>query len=91
VVETFPPHKGITLGLDLQGGMHLVMEVDVERAVDNVLDRKVLISATASRNSRSIPRPRARPFRRGHDDRRRDREKISKIVDERFPILSSAN
>ena len=27
------PNKGITLGLDLQGGIHLVMEVDEDRAV----------------------------------------------------------
>ena len=27
------PNKGIALGLDLQGGIHLVMEVDEDRAV----------------------------------------------------------
>ena len=27
------PSKGISLGLDLQGGIHLVMEVDEDRAV----------------------------------------------------------
>ena len=29
------PHKTINLGLDLQGGMHLVLEVDAEKAVEN--------------------------------------------------------
>ncbi|MBI1819371.1 MAG: protein translocase subunit SecD [Nitrospirae bacterium] len=33
------PSKGITLGLDLQGGIHLVLEVEEDRAVDNNLDR----------------------------------------------------
>ncbi|PIE70431.1 MAG: protein translocase subunit SecD [Deltaproteobacteria bacterium] len=33
------PHKVINLGLDLQGGMHLVLEVQTEEAVDNTLDR----------------------------------------------------
>ena len=36
------PHKKINLGLDLQGGMHLVLEVQVEKAVENALDLKVL-------------------------------------------------
>ena len=33
------PNKGITLGLDLQGGIHLVMEVDEDRAVEIAVDR----------------------------------------------------
>ena len=33
------PHKTINLGLDLQGGMHLVLEVEVDRAVENTVDR----------------------------------------------------
>lgn len=37
------PNKGITLGLDLQGGIHMVLEVDEDRAVEIAVDR----SATA--------------------------------------------
>ncbi len=33
------PSKGITLGLDLQGGIHLVLEVEAERAIEIKLDR----------------------------------------------------
>jgi len=33
------PYKTINLGLDLQGGMHLVLEVEVDRAVENTVDR----------------------------------------------------
>ncbi len=33
------PHKKINLGLDLQGGMHLVLEVDTEKAVEGTLER----------------------------------------------------
>ncbi len=33
------PDKGITLGLDLQGGIHLVLEVDEDRAVEIAVDR----------------------------------------------------
>ncbi len=35
------PNKGVTLGLDLQGGIHLVMEVDEDRAVEIAVDRSV--------------------------------------------------
>ncbi|MFQ5781240.1 MAG: protein translocase subunit SecD, partial [Nitrospiria bacterium] len=33
------PDKGVTLGLDLRGGMHLVLEVEGEKAVENAIDR----------------------------------------------------
>jgi len=48
VFQTFPPwvkrvfpNKGITLGLDLQGGIHLVLEVEEDRAVEIAVDRSV--------------------------------------------------
>jgi len=33
------PHEKLKLGLDLQGGMHLVLEVDADRAVENATER----------------------------------------------------
>ena len=33
------PHDKLKLGLDLQGGMHLVMEVDADKAVENATER----------------------------------------------------
>jgi preprotein translocase subunit SecD len=36
------PNKGIALGLDLQGGIHMVMEVDEDRAVEIAVDRSVV-------------------------------------------------
>ena len=33
------PHKQINLGLDLQGGMHLVLEVETEKATENNVER----------------------------------------------------
>jgi preprotein translocase subunit SecD len=33
------PRRPINLGLDLQGGIHLVLGVDLEKGIDNVLDR----------------------------------------------------
>ena len=36
------PDKGITLGLDLQGGIHLVLEVEEDRAIEIAVDRAVV-------------------------------------------------
>ena len=33
------PHKKINLGLDLQGGMHLALEVDTEKVVESTIER----------------------------------------------------
>ncbi len=35
------PNKGIALGLDLQGGIHLVLEVEEDRALEIAVDRSV--------------------------------------------------
>jgi len=40
-LKTLLPNKGITLGLDLQGGIHMVMEVDEDRAVEIAIDRSL--------------------------------------------------
>jgi len=39
IKPTWWPHKTINLGLDLQGGMHLVLEVDTEKAVESTIER----------------------------------------------------
>jgi len=39
IKPTFWPYKKINLGLDLQGGMHLVLEVDSDKAVENTIER----------------------------------------------------
>jgi preprotein translocase subunit SecD len=36
---TLWPHRQIVLGLDLQGGMHLVLEVDTQKAVEGNVER----------------------------------------------------
>jgi preprotein translocase subunit SecD len=38
---TLWPKKKINLGLDLQGGMHLVLEVETEKAVESTIERLV--------------------------------------------------
>lgn len=36
---TLWPYRKINLGLDLQGGMHLVLQVDLDKAVESTVDR----------------------------------------------------
>ena len=38
-VQRILSHRGLSLGLDLQGGIHLVLEVEEERAVEIAVDR----------------------------------------------------
>lgn len=35
----FLPSEKINLGLDLQGGMHLLLEVEVQKAIESALDK----------------------------------------------------
>lgn len=37
--KKYMPSHGITLGLDLQGGIHMVLEVEEEKAVENLAER----------------------------------------------------
>src|SRR5210317_602717 len=37
-ISKYVAPEGLNLGLDLQGGMHLVLKVDLEKAVENTLD-----------------------------------------------------
>jgi len=46
------PHKKINLGLDLQGGMHLVLEVDTDKAVEDTLERLAQELRTSLRKER---------------------------------------
>ena len=39
IEPSFWPHKKINLGLDLQGGMHLALEVDTDKAVEGTIER----------------------------------------------------
>ena len=38
--KKYLPSKGITLGLDLQGGIHLILEVEEDKAVENLTERE---------------------------------------------------
>ena len=50
------PHKEINMGLDLQGGMHLVLEVESDKAVENTVDRKIYEIRKSLRQKQIKPR-----------------------------------
>lgn len=50
--NTIWPHRVFNLGLDLQGGMHLVMEVETDKAVETMMERKVHALYEALRKAR---------------------------------------
>jgi preprotein translocase subunit SecD len=91
--KSYLPSQRVHLGLDLQGGTHLVMTVDVNKAVENALDRnaeelkreatdaKVPIEAAIRKDSRieaSLPAG-------------VDRAQFTDLVKERFPNLTIEN
>lgn len=89
--KRYLPGKGITLGLDLQGGIHLVLEVESDRAVEIAVDRiisnmtdllaekKITVEAVKRTGPAEItitlPGPEAK-------------EPVLKLTDDQFPTMS---
>ena len=42
IVLAVPPREKIHLGLDLQGGLHLVLEVQVDKGIERVLELSLI-------------------------------------------------
>lgn len=59
------PNDKINLGLDLQGGMHLILEVEVDKAVDSAVERasQELHRKMGEENIRAAGRPELGPDR----------------------------
>jgi SecD/SecF fusion protein len=81
--------RGLNLGLDLRGGMHLVLEVDLEQAIANELNRTAR-SLTAQAEKQKIPlkvgeiTQEALPITLA---RSTDRETFLKLIKEQYPKL----
>jgi preprotein translocase subunit SecD len=79
---------GITLGLDLQGGVHLVYEVDIDKTID-VTTERIVSSLTNTFKEKKIE---AKAQKKGLDIIIfPDNEQIQKIVREQFPTLTLEN
>lgn len=82
------PDKGISLGLDLRGGMHLVLEVEVEKAVDHAIERTAT-SLKSALTEKGVSDPSVKVDERlilltFPSDKTED---VKKILDEDFPNL----
>ena len=86
---TFPSEK-ISLGLDLQGGMHLILEVETEKALANSVDRMISDLSDLLFNER-IPFDKIE--RVGSDKLTLEllntsfQDKLNKLLQDRFPNL----
>jgi preprotein translocase subunit SecD len=92
--KQYLPSRGITLGLDLQGGIHLVLEVESERAVEISLDRqasnmtelfaekKVQVESVKRTGPTEITVTAANPDAKNA---------VLKLTDEQFPTLTSTS
>jgi protein-export membrane protein SecD len=70
--KKFLPTAKIPLGLDLQGGMHLILDVEVEKALDTILDSAVTDVRDTVKNSEVVT---------GKIERKGERIEISTIAD----------
>ena len=89
--KEYLPNKGITLGLDLQGGIHLVLEVESDRAVEIAVDRiadsftellaekKIPVESVKTTSPTEITVTLASP---------EGKEAVQKAVDDQFPTLT---
>ncbi|UCG39519.1 MAG: protein translocase subunit SecD [bacterium] len=84
----FLPSKSVQLGLDLKGGMELLLEVQTEEAVNNALGRLASDLKTATRDTRiRLSRTETTAFNRLLVEVRRDRyrDEAASIIRQNFP------
>jgi len=92
--KEYLPNKGITLGLDLQGGIHLVLEVESDRAVEIAMDRlmnnmtdilaekKIPVESVKRTTPTEITVTLVSPT---------DKDALLKIADDQFTILTASS
>ncbi|MCW5781900.1 MAG: protein translocase subunit SecD [Nitrospirales bacterium] len=93
-VKRILSHRGLSLGLDLQGGIHLVLEVEEERAVEIAVDRirkavedllkdkAIMVEGVRREGSKLIVITLQQEA---------DGEKVRTLLDEAFPNFESQN
>ncbi len=85
------PSEKIHLGLDLQGGVHLVLEVQSEKAVENRLERTAQDLKSAMRKAQIRPVEVSRPSNMEilvRIPEEKDVKAFDKMLDEQFQMLS---
>jgi preprotein translocase subunit SecD len=93
VIPTFRPgiwpHKKINLGLDLQGGMHLVLEVDADKAVENTIERmgQEMRELLRKERIRTVGLDQSQPTRLVVKVADTEAERLDELLDEEFRDL----
>jgi len=85
-----PSHK-IRLGLDLRGGTHLLLNVDMEKAVENALDQNAeeLRRAMREANISGVEVQRIEKSLRIRPSTQEAKNSVEKLLADQFPILST--
>jgi preprotein translocase subunit SecD len=89
----WPWQQPVRLGLDLQGGTHLLYAVDIEQAIDSAVDRVAqdierelrdaqIGASTVEREGRTIRLRLANPDKR---------QQVTELIKERFPTLKAVS
>jgi len=89
-IQSFLPKEKIHLGLDLQGGMHLVLEVDTAKAVESAIER----TSTELRDTLMDKRVRFRGLEKAQGDSialelpdKEASDALSRVLRESYPDL----
>jgi preprotein translocase subunit SecD len=87
---SFFPSRKIRMGLDLRGGTHLLLSVDLEKAVENALDQNAeeLRRALREANVSGVDVQRAGQVLRLRAATQEAKNATEKILSEQFPILT---
>src|SRR6266446_9577170 len=88
--KNYLPSQGFHLGLDLQGGTHLVMSVDVQKAIENSIDHTIeeLKHELADAKVAFDSIERRDTHIAVHFAGSENRDKFTDLVKERFPNLT---
>jgi len=99
--KKYLPSQGVTLGLDLLGGMHVVLHVESDKAVEGIVDRTMatLPSALADRKLDGVTVKRVGPLELELDFTALETEEatgklrdgILKLMDDSYPTLNNTD
>ncbi len=93
-IRHYMPGEGIRLGLDLQGGIHLVLRVQRDVAAQNFMDRTMDGITVQLKNEKvegtTLAREGDYGIRINTGGDADLREKVAKVVSDRYPMLQAA-
>jgi preprotein translocase subunit SecD len=92
--QRYLPGQGIALGLDLLGGMHVVLQVEAEKAVEGVIDRTLatLPGSLTTAGLAGVTAKRTGPIELTLDYRdEAAKDRLIKLMDDGYPMLHNTD